>query len=211
MSKEEVFSQHVSQYEAWFEKNRSAYLSELEAIREFIPETGRGLEIGAGTGRFAVPLGIGLGVEPSEEMARVARRKGMEIIKGVAESLPFRDASFGFVLMVMVLCFFDDVEAALSETRRVLKPGGSLIIGYIDRESPLGKVYKSRKKENPFYRVAQFFSTDEVISLLEKFNFGNFSFLQTIFRPLKEIKEPEPVKEGYGEGSFMIVRASKLG
>ena len=211
MSKEEVFSKHVSQYEAWFKKNRFAYLSELKAIREVIPEKEPGLEIGAGTGRFAVPLGIGLGVEPSEKMARVAKQRGMEIIKGVAESLPFRDASFGFVLMVTVICFFDDVEAALSEAGRVLKPGGSLIIGFIDRESPLGKVYQSRKKENPFYRVAQFFSAEEVISFLEKFNFGNFSFLQTIFRPLEEIKEPEPVKEGYGEGSFVIVRASKLG
>ncbi len=210
MSKAGVFDRFADEYEAWFEKNRLAYLSELEAIKKVLPEEGPGLEVGAGTGRFAIPLGIRQGVEPSDEMARIARQKGLEIVKGVAESLPFSDSSFGFVLMMTAICFFDDVEAALSEAWRVLKPGGSLIIGFIDRESPLGKAYQDRKKESQFYRESIFFSADEVVSLLKKFNFGNLYLLQTIFHFAGEIRELEPVKEGSGEGLFVVVRALKI-
>lgn len=210
MSKAEVFNKLASEYEAWFERNQLAYMAELKAIRMVIPETGRGLEIGAGTGRFAIPLGISLGVEPSEEMARIARQKGLEVIKGVGESLPFPDDTFDFVLMVTVLCFFDDVEAAISEAHRVIKPGGNLIIGFLDRQSPLGRVYEEKKNESRFYKMAKFFSADEVRSLLSKFNFGDLYFLQTIFHPLEEIKEIEQVKEGFGEGLFVVVKARTL-
>ncbi|HEK85466.1 MAG: class I SAM-dependent methyltransferase [Candidatus Saccharicenans sp.] len=210
MDKKEIFDQLALEYEAWFEKNKYAYQSELEAIRRVLPKTGPRLEVGSGTGRFAVPLGIKLGIEPSEEMARIAKQKGMEVIKGVAESLPFPDAHFGFILMVTAICFFDDVEAALKEAWRVLKSGGSLIIGFIDANSPLGRNYQEKKDKSRFYRQANFFSADEVISLLKKSNFNQFYLLQTIFRPPEEIKEAEPVKEGCGEGLFVVVRAVKV-
>ncbi|MDX9959582.1 MAG: class I SAM-dependent methyltransferase, partial [Spirochaetia bacterium] len=48
-----------------------------------------GMEVGVGSGNFAVPLGIGLGVEPSEEMARKAERQGIRVFRNVAEALPF--------------------------------------------------------------------------------------------------------------------------
>ena len=45
-------------YEAWFDKREAAYISELLALRPFVPWVGRGIETGVGSGRFAVPLGI---------------------------------------------------------------------------------------------------------------------------------------------------------
>ena len=62
----ESFEKNVDRYEAWFEHHRLAYESELEAIRMLLPQSGEGLEVGVGTGRFAAPLGIGVGVEPSQ-------------------------------------------------------------------------------------------------------------------------------------------------
>ena len=47
-----------------------------------------------------------------------------------AESLPFADSQFDFVLMFTTICFLDDIETAFNEVYRVLKSGGSLIIGF---------------------------------------------------------------------------------
>jgi ubiquinone/menaquinone biosynthesis C-methylase UbiE len=209
MARVEPFEEYASQYEDWFKRNRFAYESELRAIREQLPKTGKGIEIGVGSGRFAAPLGIKIGIEPSRKMRELAQNRGIETIEGIAERLPFRDSQFEFALMVTTICFVDDIQASFQEAYRVLKPGGCFIIGFIDKESPVGRSYQQRKKKSVFYRIATFYSVDEVVSNLKKVAFRNFNFTQTIFHNLGDIKDIEPIKEGYGEGSFVVIRATK--
>lgn len=209
MPRTEPFDRYASRYEDWFERNQFAYESELRAIREQLPKSGNGIEIGVGSGRFAVPLGIKIGVEPSRKMRENAQKKGIEVIDGVSEKLPFDDSQFDFALMVTTICFVDDIESSLKEAYRVLKLGGSLIIGFVDRESLIGKLYQRYKEKSVFYRIATFYSVDEVIYYLKKAGFKDFNFTQTIFHDLAEIRDIEPIKEGYGEGSFVVIRAIK--
>jgi len=209
MPKVAPFEKYTGRYEAWFSRNRYAYQSELQAIRKLLPDTGTGVEIGAGTGRFAMPLGIKFGLEPAKAMRRIARERGMVVAGGLAEALPFKDARFDCALMVTTICFVDDIEISLKEAYRVLKPGGAIIIGFVDRISSLGQTYQKYKDENVFYREANFYSTDETIFYLAKAGFKAFAFTQTIFRKLSEIDGIEPVKEGYGEGSFVVVRGRR--
>jgi len=84
-----------------------------------------------------------------------------------------------------------------------------LIIGFIDKESSIGKSYQQRKKKSIFYRIATFYTVDEVVSNLKKVGFKNFNFTQTIFHSLSKIKAIEPIKEGYSEGSFVTIKALK--
>jgi len=203
------FEKYAEQYDAWFEKNPWVYEAELRAVKAMIPTGGRGIEIGVGTGRFAEPLGIKNGVEPSTRMRDFARKRGIRALDGVAEKLPFDDSQFDFILMVTTVCFVDDIRKALMEAHRVLSDGGSLIIGFVDRNSKVGKIYLERQKENVFYKQATFFSVDELVECVNEAGFTDLTFNQTIFGTLPETAENEPVKPGHGEGSFVVIRGRK--
>ena len=69
----QIFEESAREYDAWFDRHRLVYESELRALKRFMGSGGIGLEIGVGTGRFAVPLGIEVGVEPAAAMADLAR------------------------------------------------------------------------------------------------------------------------------------------
>ena len=75
MARTAPFDAHHERYAQWFEEHRAAYVSELLALRAFVPWEGTGLETGVGTGRFAAPLGVPVGLDPSDAMlARAAAR-----------------------------------------------------------------------------------------------------------------------------------------
>jgi len=210
MPKIDPFDKHTSEYEAWFENNKFIYESEFKAIKEQLPKKGEGVEVGVGSGQFAAPLGIRIGVDPSNKMRELARNRGVVAIGGVAEKLPFDDCRFQFILMVTTICFLYDIKAAFKEAFRVLKQGGNLIIGFIDKDSPVGILYQQQKNDSEFYKVATFYSADEVISYLKKAGFINLMFTQTIFHHPSEIKNLEPIKKGHGEGSFVVAKALKV-
>ena len=201
------FDAYSSRYERWFEGHRAAYDSEVAALTSIKPGGGRWLEVGVGTGRFSVPLDIVWGVEPSRAMGRIARGRGIEVVRAVAESLPFPNASFDGVLFVTTICFVDDLSRSLAETHRILRPSCSLLIGFVDRESTAGRAYWRRRAHTLFYRSATFYSPRELAEAARRVGFREFLFAQTIFRPLNEVREPEPVKVGYGQGSFVVMRA----
>jgi len=203
------FEEYTGKYEDWFEENKYAYQSEVNAVKEILPGFKNAVEVGVGSGRFALPLDIKLGIEPSARMRKIAQSRGIDVIDAVAEDLPFEDISFDLVLMVTTLCFLDDAKKAFSEVYRILKPDGYFINGFVDKNSKVGRIYQKHKHKSIFYSIASFYSTEEVIDLLKEAGFKNFEFRQTIFNTLDNIDDVEPVKEGYGEGSFIAVRAQK--
>lgn len=204
-----LFDAAVKDYDAWFDTHPHAYQSELAAIRELIPQSGTGMEIGVGTGRFAVPLGIKVGIDPAPRMLEIAERRGIKVINGKGEDLPIANESMDYVLMVTTLCFLDDVEQSFEEIYRVLRAGGVFVVAFIDVASPLGKQYLRRKDDSRFYKGAHFYSADSVKDELRKAGFDRFEVRQTIFRNPDTMKEPDPVRPGSGEGVFVVIRGMK--
>jgi SAM-dependent methyltransferase len=211
MPKTSPFDAHPDRYDDWFERHEAAYQSELRALRSALPEGGEGLEVGVGTGRFAAPLGVEWGVDPSPEMRKRARERGIAVKDGVAEELPYPDARFDFVLMTTTLCFLEDPGAAFAEVRRVLRPGGAFVVGFVDRDGPLGRRYEERKAESVFYAPAQFHRASEVARLLEAAGFEELTARQTLVSDPETMTDPDPVKDGVGEGGFVVLRGEKSG
>ncbi|GAB6190388.1 class I SAM-dependent methyltransferase [Desulfocastanea catecholica] len=209
MSGVSPFEKHHPRYEAWFDKNAAAYISELLALRPFVPWEGRGIEIGVGSGRFAAPLGIEVGIDPSPAMLAYAAARGVKTIEAAAENLPFKDGSFDHALVVTTICFVDSPAHMLAETCRVLKPDGRLVIGFIDRASDLGQDYLAHQAESVFYRAATFYSATEVSRLIRQAGFSIHAWGQTLAHPLRETRQIECLRPGYGQCVFVVVAATK--
>lgn len=209
MPKTKPFDEYLIEYEEWFVENRAVYYSELQAIRLISRIPDIAVEIGVGSGLFAEPLGIKLGIEPSETMRKKAKERGIHVIDGVAENLPWKDNSIDYALMVTTICFVDNVKKSLSEVYRVLQNSGSFIIGFIDKNSPVGQFYQENKEESLFYKEAIFHSTEELYKYLKETGFSIKKTQQTVFGLLNEVVDIQEPREGYGEGSFVVINAVK--
>lgn len=95
---------------------------------------GRVLEVGVGTGAnfpyYPEALGL-VAVDPNLFMLARARRRAdrlgrdVGLIRAAAEALPFADGSFDTVVATLVFCSVFDLDRAVAEVRRVLRPGGT--------------------------------------------------------------------------------------
>ncbi|HWH33698.1 MAG TPA: class I SAM-dependent methyltransferase [Acidimicrobiales bacterium] len=100
--------------------------------------TGRVLDLGAGTGESFKHLSPAVrelvALEPDPAMVRqAARRVGesevpVRVVRGVSEGLPFAAATFDTVVACLVLCSVADLDATVTEVRRVLRAQGRLVL-----------------------------------------------------------------------------------
>jgi SAM-dependent methyltransferase len=103
-----------------------------EALRDVSDPT---LEIGVGTGRVALPLAAAgqrlVGVDISAAMLAALRDKSpgaLPLVRADATRLPFRNGSFGGAVVAHVLHLVSDWRAVVGELRRVVRPGGVLLV-----------------------------------------------------------------------------------
>jgi ubiquinone/menaquinone biosynthesis C-methylase UbiE len=173
-----VFDEYANDYDHWFNEQEDVYQAQLGMMRAAIPNHGRGLEVGIGSGRFAVPFGIHYGIDPSRELARIAKHRDIEVVLGEGEHLPYRAGSFEYVLMMTVICFLDDVTAVFLEANRVLIPGGILVVGFIEAGGEISLQYQSESTRGRFLRYAQFRTAEEVGKFFKASKFVKISSLK---------------------------------
>jgi len=204
----DIFDKYYKKYDAWYDRHKFAYLSEIAALKKVVPKKGEGLEIGVGTGRFASRLGIKYGVDPSENMLKISKKRGIDVRHAQGERLSFDSSIFDYVAIIITLCFVKDPIKVLIEAKRVLKNRGKIIVGIIDKDSFLGNFYQ--RKKSLFYRQAHFFGVKEVADLLKMSGFGRISYYQTIYKFPDEMNSVEKPRKGFGRGGFVVISGEKI-
>ena len=173
-----VFEDHAGDYDRWFDEHGAVYDAQVRMLQDAVPRTGCGLEMGVGSGRFAVPLGIMYGIDPSRELLKMAKGRGIEVMIGEGEHLPYRASVFDYVLIMTVICFLDDTRAVFHEVYRVLRPGGILVVGFIEEGGEIQRKYQHKSTKERFLRFAKFRTVDEVDRFFKDAGFAQVSVIE---------------------------------
>ncbi|MEV0725703.1 class I SAM-dependent methyltransferase [Micromonospora purpureochromogenes] len=116
----------------WYRERRALLARSLRRLAAAGTRPGRALDVGAaGGGNTRVLRAHGwrpLALEYSADGARVARERGLDVIRADARHLPLGSASLGLVVAFDILEHFDEDHLAAAEIRRTLRPGGTALI-----------------------------------------------------------------------------------
>jgi ubiquinone/menaquinone biosynthesis C-methylase UbiE len=146
----DVYDEFADRYESVMSPLERWFLRRLrQRTFDYLPRSGRILELGAGTGmNFGLyPATVSVAAtEPSLEMLKIAGRKKpssvVRLIQGRAEQLPFGDASFDAAVATLVMCSVDSPANAFSELRRIVRPGGTIVLlDHVRPDGLLGPVF----------------------------------------------------------------------
>ncbi|MCG1003102.1 MULTISPECIES: class I SAM-dependent methyltransferase [Halobacterium] len=134
----------------------------------------RVLDVGGGTGRAAralardteaVPGWDVTVVDASARMLAKARASGLPTVRGDAAELPFPDDSVDAVVVVDALHHFPDRDGALAEAKRVLRPGGVLVVRDFDPETLRGRLLVAAEHAVAFH--SSFDAPDDLAARME--------------------------------------------
>jgi len=192
------FDRQAGEYDRWFDnQGRLIFEIELKSLQSISADLPRPwVEIGIGSGRFAHALGIDSGVDPSAGMAALAVRRGIQAVTGRGEQTGYPSDSVGTVFLITTLCFLQNPKEVVKEAHRILRPGGRLVIAFIQKESPWGQLYQAQLSDSQsIYRFARFYSAREVVLLTMQAGFEGERMLSTLFQnpgQVSQIEEPRP-------------------
>ena len=103
----------------------------MEKVLGHVPPEGLHLDVGTGRGDGTLVMARRkrtVAVEYGRRSLRLAAAKGLTVVQGSACALPFADAAFDSITCLDVIEHIPDAGRALKEMRRVLKPGGVLVV-----------------------------------------------------------------------------------
>jgi ubiquinone/menaquinone biosynthesis C-methylase UbiE len=145
-----TYDTFAHQYESVMRPLERWFLARARASTfRHLPDNARILEIGAGTGLNFVYYpdnSLGVATEPSKAMLRIAgtkqRPEGVKLLQSCAEALPFKSGAFDAAFATLVFCSVTSPALAFAELRRVVKPGGTvLLLEHVRPKGLLGRIF----------------------------------------------------------------------
>ncbi len=173
-----LFDQEASTYDDWCKTPLGSFVDHVE--KEWMAKSSKplagekALDLGCGTGIYAIWLkkqGLDVtGIDLSSAMLAKAKEKAqredlaVHWIQGDIIQLPFDHETFDLVICNIVLEFVGNPEKVVAEAMRVLKKGGRLIVGLINKESYWGRTYaqKGRNVPDSVFANARFYSEADI-------------------------------------------------
>ena len=224
------FDRYAEKYDAWFLENRNVLYSEVKLVAHFLKDAGRILSVGCGSGLFETILDkeygivVGHGIEPSEDMAGIARKRGLDVRVGTAEESAIEDERYDTILYNGCPGYISDLGKALRKSYSGLRKGGKIIVIDIPKESSYGLLYNLAKAtgewghdllaevypRNPYpielVNQSNWRTTAEKVALMEEAGFSGLEFAQTLTKhPIYSnniVEEPIP---GYDSGDYVAI------
>lgn len=145
------YDEFSNTYEAHRHQGYHAWLDEIETnlIKKYITPNSSVLEAGCGTGlilnRLAPHAARAVGVDLSAGMLSYAAKRQLQVVQAPVTNLPFADATFDVVYSCKVLAHVENIQKAMQEMARVLKPGGVLITEFYNPYSIRGLIKKTKR------------------------------------------------------------------
>ncbi|MDR2916692.1 MAG: class I SAM-dependent methyltransferase [Tannerella sp.] len=224
------FDSYAEKYDAWFLENRNVLYSEVKLVAYFLKDAGRILSVGCGSGLFEMILEkefdiiIKDGIEPSADMAEIARKRGLSVEIGTAEDMQVETGLYDTILYNGCPSYISDLAKSIKNSYDALKEGGRIILIDIPKESSYGLLYNLAKATGtwahellngvyprnpyPIELVCQsnWRTTAEKITLLESAGFSNLEFAQTLTKhPIYSNHAVEEPVAGYDSGDYVAI------
>ena len=233
MATRQKFDGYAEKYDEWFMENENLFTSELRLFKKVLGdiEGKKLLSVGCGSGLFESYIDTSNieGIEPSEDMGRIAEKRGVNVISfGLIEEVELPEDHYDIIYFNGSSSYIENLTSAYEKCLPALKPGGKLILLDVPKESAFGLMYLLGKSLNTYdheyldgtmpklpYPLAlacsgSWHTTKEKISVLKALGVQKFEFYQTLVKnPFYTNEEPEDVIEGYKSGGYVAIIAEK--
>lgn len=232
-TEKQKFDGYADKYDEWFMVNDNLFTSELRLFKKVLGDISgkKLLSVGCGSGLFESYIDSSNieGIEPSEDMGRIAEKRGVNVIKyGLIEDVDLPDEKYDIIYFNGSSSYMENLKPVYEKCLKGLKKDGKLILLDVPKESAFGFMYLLGKSLNTYdheylegampalpYPLALaasgvWHSTEEKIGVLRDLGVKEFTFYQTLVKnPLYTNEEPEEVIEGYKSGGYVAIIAGK--
>lgn len=226
------FDGYANEYDAWFMANENVFNSELKLVKQALGDLSgkRVLSVGCGSGLFESNFehtGIE-GLEPSADMAQIARKRGMEVLVTTFEHAQLDEDAYDVIYFNGSSTYIEDLHGAFAKAQRCLKPGGRLVLLDVPKESAYALMYLLAAAvgsyDHPYLEgvmpqlpyplelvtAGYWHTSEEKLQILRDLGFRDFSAFQTLVNnPVYTNDSVEDVVDGYQAGGYVALIAHK--